>query len=90
LIQNVAWDRDWSMSHRFTIDYKEDYDFIAAVYGELYERDRIFTLDEILGLLERRPDIYAINAKYRGVNWYRNHLADLKTVKPSETRQAET
>jgi spore coat polysaccharide biosynthesis protein SpsF len=85
-IHNVAWETglDYSMSHRFTIDYPEDYDFIRAVYDELYPR---FSLQDILDLLQRRPDIYALNQKYAGVNWYRNHLADLKTVKPTETRQ---
>jgi spore coat polysaccharide biosynthesis protein SpsF len=81
--------RDLSMSHRFTIDYPEDYAFIRAVYDELWRTERpIFSLDRILALLESRPDIHAINAKYAGVNWYRNHLDELKTVGANETRQA--
>lgn len=89
--QNVAWETglDYSMSHRFTIDYREDYDFIKAVYDELWSAERIFGLSEILALLERRPQIAELNAKYLGVNWYRNHLGELKTVKPNETRQLE-
>jgi spore coat polysaccharide biosynthesis protein SpsF len=90
-LANVAWEtgRDLSMSHRFTIDYREDYELIRAVYEELYTRERpIFTLADILALLERRPDLYALNAKYAGVNWYRNHLGELKTVGAAETRQA--
>jgi spore coat polysaccharide biosynthesis protein SpsF len=85
-IHNVVWETglDYSMSHRFTIDYPEDYAFIKAVYDELHPR---FSLGDILDLLKARPDIYALNQKYAGVNWYRNHLADLKTVKPTETRQ---
>lgn len=89
--QNVRWERglDFSMSHRFTIDYAEDYEFIKAVYDALWSPERIFSLDDILGLLEARPEIHRINEKYLGVNWYRNHLAELKTVKPSETRKLE-
>jgi spore coat polysaccharide biosynthesis protein SpsF len=86
---NVAWEtgRDLSMSHRMTIDYPEDYAFVAAVYDALYSEGRpIFTLAEILELLDSRPEIFALNAKYAGVNWYRNHLADLRTVRPAETR----
>src|SRR6266704_3673343 len=71
---------DLSMSHRFTIDYAEDYEFIRAVYDELYPADPLFGLSAILALLQRRPDIYAINASYAGVNWYRHHLDELTTV----------
>jgi spore coat polysaccharide biosynthesis protein SpsF len=86
---NVAWEtgQDLSRSHRMTIDYAEDYDFIAEVYSALWQKTRrVFDLREILDLLDRRPEIHALNAKYAGVNWYRNHLADLRTVRAEETR----
>jgi spore coat polysaccharide biosynthesis protein SpsF len=88
-IANVAWEsgRDYSMSHRWTIDYPEDYAFIAAVYAELYSDARpVFSIDDILELLDRRPEIAALNARYAGVNWYRHHLNDLRTVDASMTR----
>ncbi|HXB06709.1 MAG TPA: hypothetical protein VNW04_06330, partial [Puia sp.] len=78
---------DYSMSHRFTIDYAEDYRFIRAVYDELYPANPLFGVDEILALLERRPDIHALNAKYAGVNWYRHHLDELRTVSAEQTKQ---
>src|SRR5262249_28551013 len=39
---NVTWEtgEDFSMSHRMTIDYAEDYDFIAEVYGALWQKSR--------------------------------------------------
>lgn len=79
--------RDLSMSHRFTIDYPDDYRFLQAVYDALWTPERpVFSLDDILVLLEARPDIYALNARYAGVNWYRHHLDDLRTVDASQTR----
>lgn len=81
---------DRSMSHRFTIDYPEDYRFIAAVFDELYPRNVAFSLDDILELVEKRPDIRELNAKYAGVNWYRNHLQDLATITPDMTRTVPT
>jgi len=88
-IGNVEWEtgKDFSMSHRFTIDYKEDYEFIRAVYDELFPKNPLFGLDEIVALLENRPDIFAINSKFAGVNWYRNHLDELKTVTSEQTRK---
>ncbi|MBS1663284.1 MAG: glycosyltransferase family protein [Bacteroidetes bacterium] len=78
--------KDYSMTHRFTIDYAEDYQFIKAVYDELYPANPLFGVLEILDLLERRPDLYTINAEMAGVNWYRLHLDELKTVTADQTK----
>lgn len=88
-IGNVSWERglDYSMSHRWTIDYIEDYHFLAAVYDELYTGSgTIFGVDDVLALLDARPDIMNINASLAGVNWYRNHLDELRTIAPEMTR----
>ena len=74
------------MTHRFTIDYEEDYQFIYRVYEELYHRNKNFSLDDILKLVEEKPEIKKLNDKYNGVNWYRDHVEDLKTVNKNETR----
>ncbi len=87
-IGNVSWHRDCSMSHRFTVDYRADYDFVAAVYDELWSPLSTFGLDDILDLLERRPDIRVRNERYCGVNWYRHHLDALKSVSAADTRFA--
>ena len=87
-IANVTWATglDYSMSHRFTIDYQEDYDFINRVFEELYPQNPQFTCEDIVALLEAKPEIYQINANYAGVNWYRNHLGELKTVGAQHTK----
>jgi spore coat polysaccharide biosynthesis protein SpsF len=77
---------DYSMTHRFTIDYAADYQFIRAVFEELYPVDPLFGVDAILELLEKRPDLNAINADLAGVNWYRHHLDELKTVGAGQTK----
>jgi len=90
-IGNLTWDsgRDLSLRHRFTLDYPDDYALVAAVYEALWTRERpIFTLGEILALLEERPQLAQTNARYTGVNWYRDHLDELRTVGPGATRQA--
>jgi spore coat polysaccharide biosynthesis protein SpsF len=88
-IGNVVWEEelDYSMTHRFTIDYKEDYEFIKKVYDELYEDNNRFGLKDILELLGKKPEINKINEMYAGVNWYRNHLNELKTISSEQTRK---
>lgn len=49
---------------RMTLDYPQDYEFFRAVYDHLFPPDRVFSLDEILALIHRQPEIGAIN---RGV-----------------------
>ena len=90
---NVRWEtgRDLSMSHRFTVDYPEDYAFVSAVFDALWTPDgrRPFGLQEILDLLAARPDIFELNRRFAGVNWYRNHLGELATVGADQTRSLE-
>jgi len=87
-IGNVEWETglNYSMTHRFTIDYPEDYEFIKRVYDELYHKNPKFGLNDILQLLESKPEIKKINEKYNGVNWYRNHLNELKTITADQTK----
>ena len=86
-IGNVPWETglDYSMSHRFTIDYEEDYLFIKRVFEELYPAKADFSCGDILALLEQKPEIYELNAMYAGVNWYRNHIGELKTITAEQT-----
>ena len=87
-LANLTWETglDYAMSHRFTIDYPADYDFIRAVYEELYPANPAFGLADILRLLAEKPGIFALNADLAGVNWYRHHLDELKTVDPTQTK----
>jgi spore coat polysaccharide biosynthesis protein SpsF len=91
-IGNVPWESglNLSMSHRWTIDYPEDYEFVKKVYDELWSPEKpIFTLQDTLGLLASRPDISRINERYAGVNWYRHHAGELRTVTEDEYRVLE-
>lgn len=86
---NVTWETglDYSMSHRWTIDYEEDYRFITAVYAALYENDPLFSLEDILSFLAAHPEVAGLNSRYAGVNWYRHHMDELKTVSAAQTRR---
>jgi len=86
---NVTWETglDYSMSHRWTIDYEADYHFIYNVYAALYPQNPHFCLNDILQLLACQPHLAAINQHLAGVNWYRHHLDELKTVNATMTRE---
>lgn len=86
--ENVVWGHgpDLSMSHRWTIDYPEDYMLIKAVYDNLYCRSTQFSTMDIISFLNEHPEIAGVNAHLAGVNWYRDHLAELRTISAHNTR----
>ena len=71
---------DLSRSHRVVLDYIDDYEAIRRVFDALHPTDRVFGVGDIVHYLDSHPEVAALNAAYRGVNWYRNHLADLRTI----------
>ncbi len=81
-LANVAWETglDYSQTHRFTIDYPEDYALIRAIYDELCTSARpVFSLADILELVRARPELLARNARYHGTSWIQKHAAELRT-----------
>jgi spore coat polysaccharide biosynthesis protein SpsF len=62
---------------RMTLDYQEDLDFFTAVFEALYRPGAVFSFDEIVDLLERRPDIVALNSGVR-----EKYEANLKRAAP--------
>ncbi len=85
---NVTWETglNYSRIYRLVLDYAEDFELIKIIYEALYPQNSLFSLNHILNFLDHNPDVRAINAKYVGVNWYRHHLDQLKTVTEDETR----
>lgn len=81
-IGSVLWNTglDYSTSHRWTLDYPEDFEFIKKVYEELYPTNPHFTLEDILQLLLQKPNIADINKTHAGEYWYKNHLGELKNI----------
>lgn len=90
-LHNVSWDiaLNYAMTYRWTLDYPEDYAFIRTVFEELSEEEPYFGFIDIIALLHRKPHLKKINEKFAGVNWYRHHLHELRTVDAEETKMLE-
>ena len=60
---------DWS-KYRFTVDYKEDYEVLGLIYKEIIKRNIFGHVNEIINILNERPDIRQINKEYYfGIGW---------------------
>lgn len=46
---------------RMTLDYPEDLEFFKAVFAYLYQPGKFFSLDDILNLLKKHPEITEVN-----------------------------
>jgi spore coat polysaccharide biosynthesis protein SpsF len=75
-IGNVEWNSgfDYSKSHRWTLDYEEDYTFIRLIFEELFNKNPNFGLYDILNLIENKPFLSKINNKHVGKFWYNNQI----------------
>jgi spore coat polysaccharide biosynthesis protein SpsF (cytidylyltransferase family) len=73
-IANVASARDLS-AQRWTVDTAGDLEFARAVYAALDRAGRVFGMDDVLGLLESRPDLRALNAGQRRNEGFEKSLA---------------
>ena len=51
-----------SRALRLTLDTKEDYQLISAVYDELYPKNPDFSAGDAVAFLKTRPDLIAINS----------------------------
>jgi len=57
---NVSNDVD--LSHlRWTLDTKEDFEFIKVIYERIYPKKHMFFMKDILDLLQKEPELIKIN-----------------------------
>ncbi len=63
---NFRYKKDLSKL-RWTVDYPADFDFVAAVFRELYpSKGAAFSMEDVLELLARKPGIGRINENVTG------------------------
>ncbi len=63
LLKNVVSKKDLSFL-RWTVDEPEDFDLISEFYKELYSAKPDFSMTDILGLLESRPELRFLNTHF--------------------------
>ena len=61
--QNYCYPND--LSHlRWTVDEVEDFEFVSAIYQKLYRDNPNFSLNDVLELLNKEPELALINDKF--------------------------
>lgn len=62
-IYNVSDNRN-IVGLRLTVDYQEDFDLVKIIFTKLHKDGQIFTMEDILDLFKREPELAKINEKW--------------------------
>ena len=82
-ISNVRNTADLS-NLRWTVDRKEDLEFVKEIFKRLYKEKTMFHMQDILELLQKYPDLKEINAGIQRNEGYLSSLKKDKICKRSE------
>jgi spore coat polysaccharide biosynthesis protein SpsF len=68
-IGNILWETGYNYyhKHRWNLIFEEDYLFIKKIYTELYNRNPLFGINDILYLLEEDPYLNLVNIKRKQI-----------------------
>ena len=79
-LANLKSKRDLS-NKRWTLDTKEDYEFIKIIYKELYKRNPSFGMNEVINYLNANPEAERINSHINRNEGYLKSLAEDNEIK---------
>ena len=66
---------------RWTLDNAEDYEFIKEIYKNIFSRDKIFSMEDVISFLAENPDIERLNHHINRNEGYTKSVREDKTVK---------
>lgn len=66
--------------HRWTLDESRDYDFLQVIFARLYREKTPFLASEVLALLDKEPELMAINSTIIRNEGYLKSLAQDRKV----------
>jgi spore coat polysaccharide biosynthesis protein SpsF len=50
--------------YRWTVDYLEDLEFVRQIFKNLYDKKKMFMMNDIFDLLNKKPNLERINSKF--------------------------
>ncbi|MEW5691870.1 MAG: aminotransferase class III-fold pyridoxal phosphate-dependent enzyme [Candidatus Hydrogenedentota bacterium] len=87
-IYRVDNDRDLSL-YRLTVDYEEDFKLIKVLLNILKENDKFGSLNELIEIIDKYPELKKLNQKYKSGEGWKPALAKDKLLKKKSFARAE-
>jgi len=81
---NVNYDGDYTedlSKLRWTVDEKEDLEFVKAVFKNLYKKKKIFLMNDIIELMKEKPELMRINNQYERNEGFLKSLKEDRIIK---------
>ena len=66
---------------RWTVDEKEDLQFVREIFKKLYSKGNVFLMEEILDLLKEHPELMKINNQFERNEGYLKSLREDRIIK---------
>ena len=63
---------------RWTVDEPEDFEFVSRIYGTLYPSKPDFTMNDVLALIDSRPELLELNDQFERNEGLKKSLAQDK------------
>ena len=80
-VRHVKGDSDLS-ALRWTVDEPLDFELVSAIYGALYPQNAAFTTQDILDLLQKRPELRTLNTQHaRNEGYVKSLTLDKKVAR---------
>jgi len=86
-VVKVECEKDLS-DHRWTLDEKEDYEFIRHIYRNLYRKNPAFGVGEILEFLAGHPELEEINKHISRNEGYQKSLKEDKILDSDDRKRS--
>ncbi len=71
-IGNCEMVGNYSKSHRVVLDYPEDFCVIQYIYHNLYRKNPLFKVKELISFMDKHSFLKEMTAKYQNSQWYNN------------------
>ncbi|HEY4521719.1 MAG TPA: glycosyltransferase family protein [Candidatus Paceibacterota bacterium] len=63
-------------NYHWSVDQDEDFKLVTAIFEELYPKNKLFLMNDILELLEKKPELLALNPGFTGYEGYQKSLKE--------------
>lgn len=63
-------------SYHWSVDEPQDFEFVSKIFEELYPKNKLFLMNDVLRFLENKPELFSINKGLTGYEGYQKSLKE--------------